>query len=250
MSLSHPRKLSVANVADIRRRFQEGWTRDMLHREYNFVTRGTLNQVIVGRTHRHVLPRQRLVGVDLDGICFNFLGAFCKWLEDKAGVKMPEDEEITSYYWYETVDGLDKDTFWDEFHKFGYAQGYRNLNLLPGTLEALDALVNAGHELIYITNRPSYARECTIAALATHNFPFRDRLIFARGSKAPVIREYNVDAFIDDSPRTIAEICVNTDARIYCRDYPFNRSIHDIHNFIRVRSWSEFLAEEGIGANV
>ena len=189
-----------------------------------------------------------LYGIDLDGICFGFMPGLCKWLEDKAGVTMPEDEEITSYYWYETVDGLDKKTFWDEFHKFGKQGGYRTLALLPGTKEALQAIVDAGHEIMYITNRPEYALEDTKGALAEHEFPFQENLIFANGSKAPVIREHGVDAFIDDSPRTIAQICEDTDARIYCRDYPMNRGIDSVHNYTRVHSWDEFLKAEGLNA--
>lgn len=187
-----------------------------------------------------------LYGIDLDGVCFDFIGAFCDWLADKADVSIPEDEEITSYYWYETIDGLDKETFWDEFHKFGKAGGYRNLKLLPGAKEGLQSIIDAGHRVVYITNRPDYAFEDTKAALEEHDFPFRNDLVFANGSKAPIIREYGVNVFIDDSPRTIADICANTDARIYCRDYPFNRGIHDIHNFARVHSWDEFLEAEGI----
>lgn len=189
----------------------------------------------------------RLVyGIDLDGICFNFLKAFCEWLEEHAGIPIPDNEEITSYYWYETVDGLDKDTFWNEFHRFGHSGGYRNLELLPGALEGLHSIVNAGHRIFYVTNRPEYARKDTEEALSEHRFPFAANLEFAKGAKAPVVRDLGICAFIDDSPRTIAELCANTSARIYCMDYPMNREIHDIHNFTRVKSWDEFLRAEGI----
>lgn len=196
------------------------------------------------------MSSRRLYGIDLDGVCFDFIGAFCAHLEKNAGVPVPQGEEITSYYWYECVDGLTKDTFWDEFHKFGHDGGYRNLSVLPGTLEALRAIVAAGHRIYYITNRPNYARRDTEEALAEHHFPFAANLTFANGAKAPIVRDLGVEAFIDDSPRTIAELCANTDARIYCRDYPCNRSIHDVRPFTRVNSWEEFLAAEGIHATV
>jgi len=192
----------------------------------------------------------RLFGIDLDGVCFDFMHAFCGWLEDKAGIQVPKDEEITSYYWYETIDGLEKDTFWDEFHKFGKANGYRDLNLLPGAVDGLNAIKEAGHNLIYITNRPEYSYLDTCTALERHQFPDRDNLIFAGGSKAPLIREHDVHCFIDDSPRTIAEICANTQARIYCMDYPFNRNLHDLTGYTRVHNWSEFLSAEGVGVSV
>lgn len=188
----------------------------------------------------------RLFGIDLDGICFDFSKAFRLWLSDKAGVKYLEDEEVTSYYWYETVDSLDKETFWDEFHKFGKSGGYRNLDLLPGAVDGLNAIVAAGHDIVYITNRPQYAYRDTVEALKEHNFPCRKELYFAGGAKAPLIRDMGVHCFIDDSPRTVAEICANTQARIYCMDYPFNRGLHDLTGYTRVHNWQEFLEHEGI----
>ncbi|TFH25860.1 hypothetical protein E4G67_00320 [Candidatus Bathyarchaeota archaeon] len=190
-----------------------------------------------------------LYGIDLDGVCFDFLHAFSKWLEDKTGIEMPQDEEITSYYWHETVEGLEEDTFWREFHKFGQAGGYKYLELLPDAKEGLEAIKRAGHRIIYITNRPDYALCDTQLALQYHLFPFSDNLIFANGSKSPIIKMHRVDVFIDDSPSTIEEISMQTSARIYCKDYPFNRKLKP-GRFTRVHSWEEFLAHEQITTRV
>jgi uncharacterized HAD superfamily protein len=188
-----------------------------------------------------------LYGIDLDGVCFDFMHAFCKWLEDKTGVEMPKDEEITSYYWHEVVDGLEEDSFWREFHKFGRAKGYAYLNLLPGAKEALESIVDAGNEIVYITNRPDYAYFDTELSLQYHLFPFRGNLVFANGHKSPVINELGVDVFIDDSPSTIKEITTHTKARIYCRDCPYNRkTLGDVTRYTRVHSWEEFLEYEQI----
>lgn len=192
---------------------------------------------------------KKLYGIDLDGICFDFGFAFREWLEIHTGLEMPPMEEITSYYWHENVKGLSPETFWDEFHRFGKADGYFSLNLIPGAKEGLLALKDSGQDIIYITNRPEYAMDQTFRTLALHGFPNPTRVEFAKGAKAPIIRQYGVDVFIDDSPRTIAEICANTEATIYCMDYPFNRKIHDIHNYTRVSSWKEFLDAEDVTDN-
>ena len=191
-----------------------------------------------------------LYGIDLDGVCFDFMHAFCKWLEDRAGIKCPEDEEITSYYWHEVIDGLEEDEFWKEFHNFGNNKGYAYLNLMPGTKQALSDIIDAGHEIVYITNRPEYARHDTEISLQYHLFPHRHNLIFANGAKTPVIRSMEVDVFIDDSPTTIEEISTGTTARIYCRDYPFNRKLSKSLNFTRVYSWEEFLDHEQITSRI
>jgi len=191
-----------------------------------------------------------LYGIDLDGVCFGFKAGFGAWLEDKLKIAMPEDKEITSYYWHKNVDGLEEDDFWREFHAFGEAGGYRHLPLLKGTLEALRAIVAAGNTIVYITSRPDYALQDTRDALKEHDFPFRDNLIFANGHKGPIINERNVSVFIDDSPTTLQEICKDTTARIYCADHAFNRDVETVREFTRVESWDEFLEVEGIKINV
>lgn len=196
----------------------------------------------------NVLSKSKRMGVDLDGISFDFINAFRLWLNDHLDLHIKE-EEITSYYWHENRDDINEADFWREFDAFGLAGGYRNLKLLPGTLEALSAIADAGHEIYYVTNRPEYALEDTIAALKEHNFPFRENLIFAKGSKSPIIKEKNIDVFIDDSPRTIEEITVNTRASVYCRNYKFNEHLDDTF-FTRVNSWEEFLEYESVQLTV
>lgn len=187
-------------------------------------------------------------GIDLDGVCFDFAGAFLSWLNGALDMSM-EREEITSYYWYESSDDISKEDFFREFDKFGdEGHGYRHLELLPGAAEGLKKIHEAGHNIYYITNRPEYARNDTILALEEHGFPQRENLYFAKGAKAPLIREFNVDIFIDDSPRTIGELTANTDAKIYCRNYKFNEHLDehlDTNSFTRVNNWEEFLEYEG-----
>lgn len=189
--------------------------------------------------------KKKLYGIDLDGVCFDFGGAFRGWIDNHLHIHL-EEEEITSYYWYEDSRKIDKVQFMEQFHLFGRAGGYRNLEILPGTLEALNAIAADGHGLIYITNRPDYALQDTVEALEEHNFPEHNNLHFAHGAKAPLIREYGVDVFIDDSPRTIAEITANTRATVYCQDMLYNRHLDDAF-FTRVHSWEEFLRHEGVG---
>lgn len=188
----------------------------------------------------------KVIGIDLDGVCFNFIKGFSDWLTKRLGVKISE-KDIKSYYWYESLD-VTKDQFFSEFHRFGRNGGYRYLELLDGTKGALSLLSANAAELFYITNRPNYAYRDTIEALEEHNFPFRKNLIFANGKKSPVIRDKVIDIFIDDSPSTLADICVNTSADVYCRDYPYNRHLDEAF-LTRVSSWKEFL-EHVLGRKV
>jgi uncharacterized HAD superfamily protein len=195
-----------------------------------------------------LLPRRKTYGIDLDGVCFDFMNAFREHLNDSLHMHLEEDE-ITSYYWYETTD-VTKDEFMREFDKFGEDNhGYRHLKLLKGALEGLKKIHEEGCEIYYITNRPLYALQDTIDCLEEHGFPQRENLHFAQGSKAPLIREFAVDVFIDDSPRTIVELTADTRADIYCRNYKFNEHLDDTF-FTRVDGWEQFLEAEGFNVSV
>lgn len=190
---------------------------------------------------------KKVYGIDLDGVCFDFLNAFRTWLNDKLD-KSLEKEEITSYYWYEDTD-ITKKEFFREFDRFGMeGRGYRNLELLDGAVDGLNAIDAAGHKIFYITNRPLYAIEDTKTALANAGFPQQENLYFAKGDKTPLVKEFNVDVFIDDSPRTISQLAANTRAQIYCRNYKFNAHLDDNNGkwFRRVDNWEQFLDDEGI----
>ena len=182
-------------------------------------------------------------GIDLDGVCFDFMNAFREHLNGTLPINLKE-EEITSYYWHETTD-ITKEDFDREFDKFGdEGHGYRNLKLLPMALEGLKRIHAEGHKIYYITNRPLYCLQDTIDCLEEHEFPQRENLHFAKGSKSKLIKEFNVDVFIDDSPRTVVELTTQTRATVYCRSYPFNEHLDDAF-FTRVNGWDEFLVAEG-----
>lgn len=181
-------------------------------------------------------------GIDLDGVCFDFLNTFRERLNNTFNLKL-ENEEITSYYWHENTDGFDKDDFFNELDKFGREGGYRNLPVFPGTLDALEKIQNAGHHIFYITNRPEYARQDTLAALKEHGFPFDRNLLFACGDKATLINDLSIDIFVEDSGETIMDIVNKTKAQVYCVDYPHNRDIEH-HRVERIKDWDDFLLAE------
>ena len=189
------------------------------------------------------LPQLKTYGIDLDGVSFDFSKGFRDWLRKNLDLHIT-DEEITSYYWFQTCLKISEKDFWEEFHKFGQNGGYKNLEVIPGTLEALNKIAIKGHKIVYITSRPDYATQDTKDALLMHNFPFAHNVHIAGKSKVPLIYEHEVDVFIDDSPTTIHDIVWNTEVKVYCRDYLFNRNLSV--PVTRVTSWHDFLTHEGL----
>lgn len=183
-------------------------------------------------------------GVDLDGVCFDFLNAFRKHLNGAFDLNLQE-HEITNYYWHEGTDGLTEDGFMSELHNFGKAGGYRDLSLLPGTIDALERIENSGGQIFYITNRPEYVRADTMAALKEHGFPFSKNLFFALGDKSSLINKLNIGVFIEDSGDTIMDIAHGTNAYVYCVNYVHNRNVEH-PNVERIDDWDDFLLAESI----
>lgn len=190
---------------------------------------------------------KKVYGIDLDGVCFDFVNPFRLWLNEKLSIDIGPNE-ITSYYWHESRDDLSKKQFYEEFDRFGMeGHGYRDLALLDGAVEGLRAIHAAGHDIYYITSRPLYALEDTKIALSNAGFPQQEHLHFAKGDKVPLLKEFNIDVFIDDSPTTVVNLATNTRAQIYCRNYQFNEHLDDNDGkwFRRVDDWSQFLEQEG-----
>ena len=121
-------------------------------------------------------------GVDLDGVSFLFVEGFLAHLNKALGLDI-KPEDITRYKWYENTPVSEED-FYDQVHKFGRGGGYRHLEVIEGTVEALRSITEAGHKIVYITNRPEYALVDTVEALEEHKFPQRQNLLFAKGDKA------------------------------------------------------------------
>ena len=70
------------------------------------------------------------------------------------------------------IDGtLCQDVPNEEAHRFPTAQP------LPGARDAMQALVDAGHELVYFTARLPEHAEVTRGWLGMHGFPFPDSLL-------------------------------------------------------------------------
>ncbi len=183
-------------------------------------------------------------GIDLDGVCFDFLNPFRIHLNEKFGSDL-EEEDITEYNWYKNTDKFDKDDFFREFHKFGKAGAYRNFEIIPGAIDALEKIVNAGHEIFYITNRPAYTKQDTVDIMEEHKLPHRENLFYANGDKAPIVNDLNIDVFVDDSSRILGNLVENTGVKIYCMHFTHNRDVEH-ERITRIKDWDDFLLAEAL----
>ena len=150
--------------------------------------------------------RDLVIGVDLDGVCGDYEGAFRAALARQTGRDpslIPAQRSFGSYAEW----GLTDRTF-EDAHRRAVLEDriFRTMDPMPGVSEALWALSDAGVWIRIITHRLlfNWAHEVsaadTAAWLDLHRIPYRD-LCFI-GDKATV----GADLYVDDSPVNIMRL--------------------------------------------
>lgn len=167
------------------------------------------------------------VGIDLDGVAYDFVGHLKPYAEDQLGGS-PLD--ATKWDFYEDW-GLTSASFWD-LVKMAHeaARVWHASNpVVPGTKEALEEL-GVDHEIVIVTTRPEYAGDSTENWLQW-NAVYHDELIFAEDKT-----KWNLDVLLDDAPHNI-EQAQAAGIRAIIWDQPWNRHVEGE----RVCSWDEFV---------
>lgn len=137
------------------------------------------------------------VGIDLDGVCYDFAASVREYLCHTIGTHAPEacaDPQRWEFYedW-----GLDLSAFIDAFHA-GVDAGvvFTHGDPLPNVAEAFARIKSAGHTIHIVTDRamgaPGASEAATVRWLDRHGLPF-DSLTFSADKTVA-----NVDVMVDD----------------------------------------------------
>lgn len=175
-----------------------------------------------------------VLGVDLDGVCADYEGAFRRSVSRQFGrdeADLPHQTVMDAYSQW----GLTFAEF-EEAHRRAVLEDrmFRHMEPMPGVSEALWELSNLGVWIRIITHRLifNWAHEVsaadTAAWLDQHRIPYRD-LCFI-GDKPNV----GADIYIDDSPRNIIDLRMAGKMAIVF-DQPYNGDLPGP----RVSAWSE-----------
>jgi 5'-nucleotidase len=180
---------------------------------------------------------QLVLGVDLDGVCADYEGAFRASIVRQLGrdaSTLPPQTVMDAYSEW----GLTFEEF-ETAHRTAVTEDriFRHMEPLPGVSEALWRLSDAGVWIRIITHRLlfNWAHESSAADTAywldANRIPYRD-LCFI-GDKPNV----GADLYVDDSPRNIAALrAAGKDAIVF--DQPYNRHLPAP----RARTWDDVVA--------
>lgn len=173
------------------------------------------------------------VGVDLDGVTYEFHRAFGPLLLRHGIVE--ELPTPTNWNFFEDF-GLNREQFHDVMGKFVTAgELFWHGPEVAGAREGLAALAERGHRIVFVTERAIAGyelimRRATYYWLAMNGMP-HDALII--GPKIGL----GLDVMLDDAPHVIAGMRGERTLGVYY-DQPWNHADDDA---ARVTSWAEFI---------
>lgn len=182
-----------------------------------------------------------VLGVDLDGVVADYEAAFRVCVAAQRGLdpaSIPE-QQLWSFAddpgW--PISSLEE---FSECHRRAVVEQrmFREMPMVPGASQALWRLSDAGVHIRVISSRlcVNFAHERaaadTVAWLEEHRIPYRDLcLVSTRTAKSDV----EADAYVDDSPRVLADLVAAGRGTVFCMDRAYNRTSPGL----RVTAWDQ-----------
>jgi 5'(3')-deoxyribonucleotidase len=172
------------------------------------------------------------LGIDLDGVVADFNAGWISRYNDEFGGAIPFDA-------VQSWDGIHPLThfehageFWSWAAGHGGSSIFRHLDPYPGAVETLRALVDAGNDIVILTQKPTWAIADTFAWIGEHRLPTREVHILAdKGQVA-------CDVYLDDAPHQLQRLRMVRPEATVCRFVrPWNEPVPGA---VDIDSWTAF----------
>ncbi|MFZ3579680.1 5' nucleotidase, NT5C type [Virgibacillus sp. DJP39] len=114
---------------------------------------------------------------------------------------------------------------------------YTSCPPFPGAVETLNELNEQGHEIYYITARPSEHGERTKRWLLETGFPVKDDSFYygmRDEEKIHIIRQLNLDYYVDDKP-AVLDTLMQDSVKLLVKDQSYNKHL----TMERIINWSD-----------
>lgn len=217
------------------------------------------------------------IAVDIDDTLNSFTGLARQVIATRAKKTGKKIYEVAAYTpwdeWRTPADLLGMDLWLDVIAEAHSRENILTRTAFPDAVETVCALADAGHDLLYISNRRESAFEATADWLIRWGFPLhysaRTRgaesgtrngvdtaLVCTAKPKTPWLADCQY--LIDDRPRTLFQFLSDVDwprenpdeqRKAFALTAPYNRGLTDIPNLYLAPSWSLlnfYLTREGV----
>ena len=181
---------------------------------------------------------REILGFDIDDTIADGVSYFVDKLNDYFNMNIKVED----------VNGSLCDTFnipQSEIDKFFSAFGdeiFKNLNILPNSVDYINELYDKGHKIIIITARPLEVKNTTVKWLELKGVKYHE-LIFDE-EKSVIAKEKGIKIFVDDTKK-IVESMKDVGITPIFMDIPKNKNISTSDGVYRAKDWKEiyFLIE-------
>jgi hypothetical protein len=179
------------------------------------------------------------VGIDLDGVCYDFAASVREYLCHTAATHEPDVcTDPTRWEFYEDW-GLDLPAFLDAFHAgvdagvvFSHGEPY------PNVAEAFSWIKAAGHTIHIVTDRsmgqPGASEAATAAWLSRHGLHY-DSLTFS-----PDKTVVHLDVMVDDKPSNYAALC-DAGVEAWLLSRPWNMHVEGARRVLDLLHFAEVI---------
>lgn len=189
--------------------------------------------------------RDKIVGIDIDGVLADYVGALRPLAVEHEGFTLPEGQPTT--FGMVEPGWLTESAQWLRLHQ-RWTSGHVDKTpvLDRDAAKTLSVIREQGHTVVMITSRsaeptdtePELVKEHTAAWLERHEFA-HDELVFTADKSA-----VEWDVLIDDSPRHLAALS-SLGRGVWVRDHPYNRT-PDLAHLPRAHSITDFAHQAGL----
>lgn len=175
------------------------------------------------------------IGIDLDGVVYDFVASFRRYLTDVVGWVGPLPEPTTWNVWEDWGMSMEQ---WARWFAAGVEAGhiFRDGEPIEGAAQVIRAAKDHGHDVFIVTHREQHPKaiSSTHEWLAEHQIPY-DVIAFARDKTV-----IPVDVFIEDNvDNAWALEASGVHALLF--DQPWNRRWKGlpVRDLTRAHDWNE-----------
>jgi uncharacterized HAD superfamily protein len=175
------------------------------------------------------------IGIDMDGVLADFDKGWIDRYNADFGTSI---EYKHSDHWDALLTLSHFDTYdeWWEWARGGTDDLFLELPALPGAVDGVNALKDAGHEIVIITAKPRWAAGHPSSWLIKHDIPYDE--IHVTSKKSYVI----CDVYIDDALHNVVDLMENTTGMvIQYAPWPYVNGGQRVPGATYATSWPEII---------
>ena len=169
----------------------------------------------------------------MDGVVANFTKGWMTFYNRQFGTSLTYADSVMWNDVTELTHFANIDEFWDWAADLDGKSIFWHLEAYPGAIEALQALADAGHQIIVLTTKPSFAIEDTFDWITRHHLPATEVHILED--------KWTVECaiYLDDNPDLLPALVEERPEATVCRYVrPWNVPVAgavDVGDFVEFR---------------